>query len=354
MASPARHFILELDNFTNYDFNINWGDGNDENVQITGSNLFPSLTHIYDNSGIYDISITENTKGGFSKLSSNASSSGSDDVKITKILYWGKCGWTSLNRAFHNATNLTDVNTDYNYLSAVTDFSYAWEDCPLSSFKSINTSSGTSFNQAWYGNKFAYFPLIDTSNASGSNLNYAWTWCNLLKSFPLINTSNLTSLVGTWKSCNSLSSFPLINTSNVNNFESTWLDCRSLNSFPLIDTSNGTNFRYTWYGCKSLSASHFPNLDMSKMTDGTNCFAAGVKLTTYSFSTLIESICANNTNQNVIFHAGSSNYNSTYGLSALEYLSNNRGWTIVSGTEDPEPLEMSITIDSNYTATNSY
>ena len=55
-----------------------------------------------------------------------------------------------------------------------------------------------------------------------------------------------TSLANAFMSWNFLTSFPLVDTSSVTSFFATWFDTK-LTSFPLIDTSSGTNFRFTWY-----------------------------------------------------------------------------------------------------------
>jgi len=108
----------------------------------------------------------------------------------------------------------------------------------------------------------------------------------------------------------SATDFATTRTQNVTSFANAWSSCTSLATFPLIDTSKGQSFQSTWQNCYSLSASEFPTLNMSKMTNGTNCFA-GVKLTTTSYSALLTSLCATNFNNSVTFHGGNSNYNST-------------------------------------------
>ena len=268
-----------------------------------------------------------------------------------------------------------------------TTFSNTWNQCrALSSFPLINTSNVTNFYSTWNScSNLKDFPLINFSKAVAPY--FTWASCTSLTSFPLIDTSNCTSLGLTWNNCSSLSSFPTIdtskvrdfdrtwggctsmiefplidtlsattrlyhtweynyklktfpqiNTKNTPNFDSAWLDCVSLTGFPLIDTSNGTNFAGTWYNCISLSDSEFPTLNMSKMTNGTNCFA-GVKLTTTSYSSLLTSLCATNFNNTVAFHGGNSTFN-TPGSAAKVFLTTSianggRGWTINDGGYEP-------------------
>jgi hypothetical protein len=246
--------------------------------------------------------------------------------------------------------------------SKVTDFTYAWAFCTsLTSFPFINTTNANKFTSTWNGcNNLKDFPALDFNKAKGTNnFNDTWNGCTSLTSFPSITAEN--SLLRTWKNCTSLTALgpdsylkfigmawetfqncrSLVVLPNMDTLSATdlgldsfntgpWNNCISLTSFPLIDTRNSTSFYGTWQNCYSLSASDFPTLNMSKMTDGTNCFL-GVKLTTSSYSTLLSSICATNTNNTVTFHGGNSQYNNTFGLSARNHLVNVKGWTITDG-----------------------
>lgn len=258
-----------------------------------------------------------------------------------------------------------------------TDFESAWSECSsLTAFPAINTSNGTIFVRTWMGCvSLAAFPAINTSEGvdfyqawdncsgltsfpnistlSGTNFNYAWSYCSSLTSFPLLVTLKGNSFEGTWRNCTSLASFPLISTSEGTNFGSAWNTCYSLKTFPLINmssgidfnhawasclsltafppinTSNGTDFRGAWLDCFSLSASEFPTLNLSKMLSGASCFS-GVQLTTTSYSSLLTSLCATNTNTGVIFNGGNSKYNSA-GKLARDFLTSNRSWNITDG-----------------------
>jgi hypothetical protein len=153
----------------------------------------------------------------------------------------------------------------------------------------------------------------------------------------------------------SATDFATTRTQNVTSFANAWSSCTSLATFPLIDTSKGQSFQSTWQNCYSLSASEFPTLNMSKMTNGTNCFA-GVKLTTTSYSALLTSLCATNFNNSVTFHGGNSNYNSTVprvtasrNFLVTPIVSGGRGWTITDGGPD---INFIISASNQYWYTN--
>lgn len=255
----------------------------------------------------------------------------------------------------------------------------AWAGCyNMTSFPTLCTQNGTSFDLAWYGMKnLKEFPLINTSN--GTRFEKTWSHCFSLTSFPLLDFSKATNIMGAfyaltslktfpeiitskckyfggaWNNCIKLTNFPLIDTLSATSFyndglgQGAWQNCVSLTAFPMINTSNVTNFKYAWKNCYSLSASPFPQLNMSKMKQNSrnpNYFAAlydkdearqsgeggegcfeGVKLQTQSYSAILTSLCATNFNSNVQFHGGLSNFNQA-GQNARNYLVTTKGWTI--------------------------
>ncbi len=81
-----------------YDFTIDWGDGQvDENV--TGD-----ITHNYDAAGTYTLSITGVFPQPF--FIATTDSSLTDSLKLLSIEQWGQRPWLSMEQAFYNASNL--------------------------------------------------------------------------------------------------------------------------------------------------------------------------------------------------------------------------------------------------------
>ena len=175
---------------------------------------------------------------------------------------------TNFRFTWYGCSNMTSVpaifTSDSEVTQNVNNLDSAWAWCgSLTSFPLINTSEVTTFGNAWFRcTGLTSFPSINTAKAT--NFASAWTRCSSLTSFPLINTSLAQNLISTWASCSNLTSFPLIDTSGVTNFNGTWSNCSSLTSFPLIDTSSGTNFTNTWAG---LGVTSFPLVDTSSGTD---------------------------------------------------------------------------------------
>jgi hypothetical protein len=278
---------------------------------------------------------------------------------------------------FQYAWSNNDKLTTFPKLSTSngTLFTQAWYNCKsLTAFPDLDFSKATDLRTAWYGcSSLSSFPFIDTRRLN-TNLGGIWANCANLRTFPSLTLSgdggiydcwsgcvSLTSFpyqditgatwlgfrsgsqdgipyaptgYGAWGNCRSLITFPLLSTGRVTRFNRTWMDCVSLTAFPLISTGSGTDFTSTWQNCFSLSASEFPTLNMSGMTNGTNCFN-GVKLTTTSYSALLTSLSATNINTGVTFHGGNSTFN-TPGSAARAFLTRStalggRGWTITDG-----------------------
>jgi len=108
-----------------YDFNVDWGDGNDEDYNTNpGVDVEHFLEHTYASAGEYEVKIT----GDFPRIYINSEG---DEDKILTIEQWGDIAWTSMNDAFRGASNLTYNATDAPDLSGVTDLSGAFRGTDL-------------------------------------------------------------------------------------------------------------------------------------------------------------------------------------------------------------------------------
>ena len=81
---------------------------------------------------------------------------------------------------------------------------------------------------------------------------YMFQTCYSLKSVPLFNTQNVTSMNNMFAYCYSLKSVPLFNTQNVTNMANIFQNCYSLNFIPSFNTTLVTNFTIFANGCNSL------------------------------------------------------------------------------------------------------
>ncbi|WP_263820563.1 BspA family leucine-rich repeat surface protein [Salinibacter sp.] len=106
-------------NVTDYDFQIDWGDGTTET--ITGND--PDPTHTYSSSGTYTVKIsTPGTGQAFPRIFLDNPLPDFDDnsTKLQSIDQWGSIQWGSMESAFAGASNMTYNATDEPDLSNVT------------------------------------------------------------------------------------------------------------------------------------------------------------------------------------------------------------------------------------------
>jgi len=91
----------------NYDYNVDWGDG------FTSSNVSGDITHFYEDSGIYEVTIN----GDFPGI--DLGSSTLDKRKLVEINQWGDISWETFENAFNGCLNLDVKATDTPDLSSV-------------------------------------------------------------------------------------------------------------------------------------------------------------------------------------------------------------------------------------------
>ncbi len=94
-----------------YNFSINWGEGNVE--ELAGAGPF---SHTYAAAGTYTIKIA----GVFPRIVFNGGQEGQQADKIQEVQQWGTIAWASMASAFEGCTNLTITATDVPNLAGVT------------------------------------------------------------------------------------------------------------------------------------------------------------------------------------------------------------------------------------------
>jgi surface protein len=108
------------------DAEIDWGDGTVSSVTTAGSKI-----HYYSVEGIYTVSVTGTVTAYYSYDPGVASS---ERAKLISVDSWGQTGFTSMQSAFFDCSNLVSVPATTDGLEAVTDMSGMF-------------SGATSFNQ---------------------------------------------------------------------------------------------------------------------------------------------------------------------------------------------------------------
>ena len=112
--------VLPLVSDGDYDFYVDWGDGNRDNITTYNQS---EVTHQYSNTGIYEIRI----KGEISGWQFN---NAGDDDKITEISKWGPLRFIPNDTyLFYDCSNLEVTATDSLTIEG-DNFYYMFRDCP--------------------------------------------------------------------------------------------------------------------------------------------------------------------------------------------------------------------------------
>ncbi len=223
--------------FTNYNYNVDWGDGN-TNTGVTGD-----ITHDYTSPGTYTIEIS----GDFPSIYFN---NANDKIKIIEILEWGSSiQWQTMENAFYGCTNLnfdlidapdlTQATTLQNMFRSCTSFNGIvnnWDVSTITNlsgiFKSCNTfnrpldlwdtSSVTDMSETFYGANSFNEPL-DNWNTAAVTTMYRMFYSAGSFNQNINNwiTNNVTNMSGTFYSTGSFNQ-PLNNwiVSNVTDMSS--------------------------------------------------------------------------------------------------------------------------------------
>ncbi|MCS3827539.1 surface protein [Salinibacter ruber] len=163
-------------NVTDYDFQIDWGDGTTET--ITGDDPDPS--HTYSSSGTYTVKIsTPNNGQAFPRiyLNNNTPSPGDNSTKLQSIDQWGSIQWESMEGAFAGAGGITYDATDEPDLSGVTSmrqmFSYtqfgrSFQDTNIGEWdtSTVTNMEGVFFNASSFNQDISTWDVSNVKNMS--------------------------------------------------------------------------------------------------------------------------------------------------------------------------------------------
>lgn len=178
-----------------YDFEVNWGDGDNENFIGLGSDL--NVIHTYPSPGTYTVNIT----GNFPRIYFN---NVGDRLKILSVEQWGNIVWESCERAFYGCANLHVYATDNPNFTYVTSmfrmFQDAiafnepidyWDVSSVENFRNMfagNSDAPNSFNQ----------PLNSWNTSSATNMSGMFSFCadfnQALDNWDVSNVTNMSAL----------------------------------------------------------------------------------------------------------------------------------------------------------------
>ena len=160
-------------------------------------------------------------------------------------------------------------------------------------------------------------------------LNYKFNGDKKLVWFPLVDTSNVTDMMGTFSSCSSLKEIPQLNTSNVTSMNYMFDICTLLKEVPQFDTSNVTDMTGMFQYCELLE--NVPQFDTSNVTDMYNMFYLCNKLTDTSIDNILQFCITSKIENGTLQYLGfDSNVYPVNRIEALPHYQDfiDAGWTI--------------------------
>ena len=208
-----------------YDYTVDWGDGRPNSVNQTGS-----ATHTYTSANDYMVRIS----GRFPRIYfNNEGGIGSNREKIIAVDQWGDQAWTSMNRAFHGASNLagqaidtpvlTDVINMRSMFAGASAFNQNIGDWDVSNITNMRSmfAGASAFNQNigdWdVGNITNMRSMFSGASAFNQNIG-GWNVSNVTNMESMFSgASAFNQDIGGW------------NVSNVTNMESTFYLAASFN-----------------------------------------------------------------------------------------------------------------------------
>jgi len=231
-------FTLPIYNGGTYDFTVDWGDGNSDDVTAWNDS---GKSHTYSGSDTYEISITGTIIGW--KVDYYA-----DRNKIYEIKSWGPLQIGSSGSQFRGCNNLTVTATDVLNTTGVTSMFRMFYTCyNVASIPNINqwdVSSVTNM-QGMFSNAYQFNEDLDWSDTSSlTNITNMFT-----------NASSFNGSVAGW------------DVSGVIGFIGVFSRARSFNQdLDTWDVSNATSMSRMFYDCEDFNG-NVDNWDVSKVLD---------------------------------------------------------------------------------------
>ena len=280
-SSASNQMMLPLESSGTYNFNINWGDSSNNDGITTWNQA--ETTHTYAASGIYTVTITGQCHGW------RFNSSG-DRLKILDVISTGNTGDSNgfrlgnNNGYFRDCINLTWSATDPIDLTGTSDLNHCFRGCTNfnGAIGNWDVSSVTSTNNMFRD------ALLFNQDISALNVSAVTTTNSMFRNAPLFNQD--------------ISAWNVSSVTNTNNM------FRDANSFD-----------------QNLSL-----WNVSSITSMNNMFR-GITLSTTNYSAMLIAWNMLSLQNNVLFHAGSSQYSAGAAATARANIIAVNTWTITDG-----------------------
>ena len=329
--SMFRPFIFEVNSGSDSQYTIPTGNGIfDYSAKISDGQTFTNLTGnktiiFPDANTNYTIEI----RGLFPHF---YQADNSEKSKVLDVLQYGDIEWEDWSEMFDGCENLNVSATDSPNMVNVVISSFAFRNCTsmieCGDIDMVNVEDGSNmFYNCYVFNPSNFSPTLDVLK-DGSNMFYNCYVFNPTNFSPTLDV--LTDGNQMFRNCyvfNPTNFSPTLDVLTDGNqmFRNCYVFNPS-NFSPTLDVL--TNGSQMFYNCYVFNPSNFsPTLDV--LTDGYRMFY-NCTLNTTNYSQILINMESANSNSNVPFHGGNSQYN-TSGQTARTALINNQNWIITDG-----------------------
>lgn len=406
-SSNATQIALPLISTGTYNFSVDWGDGNTDNITAWNDS---ATTHNYASSGNYTLTLNGTIEGWeFTRYASDAQ-------KISNVSEWGTLTITG-GQSFNGCLNLTSNASDNITLHAnTTNLASTFRECSLFDgtgvgdwnthnitnmaavfmyspnmavdVSSWNTHNVTSLAQAFSFSSISNFDVSSWNTHNVTNLSSVFDsvvdTSNDMSSWNTHNVTTIQSLasasstfngdITSWNTHNvTASTFAFFLAAAFDRDISSWNTHNSVSHRGMFDrayafsqnlstwnTVNSTDFSRTFNGA-ALYDHSVGGWDWTGVTDATDMFR-DVELHYTTYNATLTGINAQAVQNNVTFHGGDSMYSYGPPDTARSALIADHTWTITDGgpahtAEVPDAITFTQGAsggkDLNYTLTNN-
>jgi surface protein len=244
ITSPNTTISIPLGgaNFTEYNFSVDWGDGEIvEGLVGNSSNLNAQMVHTYAEPGVYEIKIL----GTFPYMRLFG---GTNRARLTDIKQWGTSQWESFEETFRGCTGLTHITST---------------DAPdMTRFKTQPLNFNIPNAQFLAPRADLWDTFLECTNLT--DIDFMANW----------NISQVRVMAATFRSCSNLTGWSAMqnwDTSNIINMygftQGTPITSEDLQYMSNWDMSNTKNLLQLFSGCSSLTnLNGLSNWDVSSVT----------------------------------------------------------------------------------------
>jgi surface protein len=346
-TSNNLQITLPLESTGNYNFNIDWGDGNDNTITTWNE---ATVTHTYNSSGNYTLAISGILEGW-------RFNAGGDKNKLSNISSWGVLKVGNNGNYFHGCQKMTCNATDNLNLSSTTNLFSAFLGCYLlnggvsgwdtSEVTNMKLAFGTCnvFNQSlnsWNTSNVIDMNAMFNSSGTFNQSLSSWNTHNVIDMGSMFNlASAFDQDLSTWNTINVTDMFSMFSSSPFNQDISSWNTSNVTAAYAMFTNASSFNQDISGWDTSGLSNLNnmFQNASSFDQDLGLwdisgvgimNSIFNGTNLSTVNYSSILIDWDAQAVQNGVTFNAAPATYNVAGGVARSNLVSSDN-WIITDG-----------------------